>query len=161
MPASILHKSAQQEAPDAYISVCKSTNLYMRAQKDARATYCARGQDMHARHSNLRACKDARTASLARVQDIRALLLPCAQRCTQGPLLHASKRCPRGLLGVRTRHARAASSCVRLKMAVSTAARAKMLAPPPATRDAKMHASGRLRGGRPSLSTSVLSATFS
>src|SRR3954469_156907 len=85
MPASTLHKSAQQEAPDAYISLYKSTNLYMRAHKDARATYCARGQDMHARHSILRACKDARAASFARVQDIRSLLPPCAQRCTHGP----------------------------------------------------------------------------
>src|SRR3954469_16433321 len=72
MPASTLHKSAQQEAPDAYISLYKSTNLYMRAHKDARATYCARGQDMHARHSILRACKDARAASLARVQEMPA-----------------------------------------------------------------------------------------
>src|SRR3954467_11353890 len=33
MPASTLHKSAQQEAPDANISMCKSTTQDTRAQK--------------------------------------------------------------------------------------------------------------------------------
>src|SRR4051812_22926512 len=36
MPSSTLHKSAQQEAPDAYISMCKSIIQDARVQEDAR-----------------------------------------------------------------------------------------------------------------------------
>src|SRR5436190_16949076 len=39
MPASTLHKSAQQRAPEAYISMCKSTTQDARAQKMPASTF--------------------------------------------------------------------------------------------------------------------------
>src|SRR5436190_15355352 len=89
MPASTLHKSAQQGAPEAYIFLCKSTTQDTRAQqmpastfsgarprrcpcrppcerpKDARATTYARGK-IHAPPPG-RAYRDARATSYARL----------------------------------------------------------------------------------------------
>src|SRR5436190_12580646 len=42
MPASTLHESAQQEALDAYISMCKSTTQDARVQEDARVGHVTR-----------------------------------------------------------------------------------------------------------------------
>src|SRR3954469_21943883 len=69
-PASTLHKSAQQRAPDAYIFHEQEHNPYMRAQ---------RGYTRPCLHAPRDAC-----ILLARVQDMRAPFLPaCAQRWTR------------------------------------------------------------------------------
>src|SRR3954463_10601051 len=82
MPASTLHKSAQQEAPNAYISMCKSTTQDTRVQEnahvDARPRRCPRllllarvQEDAHV-YCFWRASKrmSASTSSLACVQEM-------------------------------------------------------------------------------------------
>ena len=67
MPTSTLHKSAQQEAPDAYIPMCKSTIQDAHVQEDARVD--ASSRKCPRRHV-IRAWKDTRVGLLARVQGI-------------------------------------------------------------------------------------------
>src|SRR3954468_22141962 len=84
MPASTLHKSAQQGAPEAYISMCRSTTKDTRVQK-IRAS------------ASLRASKRCpRRPRHTRVEGIRASTSSCVrqrwprqhgrmQRCTRRP----------------------------------------------------------------------------
>src|SRR4051812_39293175 len=84
MPASTLHKSAQQRALDAYIFMCKSTTQDTRVQEDARvhllwhaSKRCPRRHllgvhtEMHAPH-HTRAQEDTRVGLLACVQEMPA-----------------------------------------------------------------------------------------
>src|SRR4051812_13037195 len=74
MPASTLHKSAQQGAPDAYISLCKSTTQDTRVQKMPTSTpmsaskRCPRRPhtrvERYARRPPMRAYNDARATSI-------------------------------------------------------------------------------------------------
>src|SRR3954471_14098314 len=84
MLASTLHKSAQQEAPDAYISMCKGKTQDTRIQEDARVNarprrcprqrLLARVQEDARVYCFWRASKrmSASTSSLACVQEMPA-----------------------------------------------------------------------------------------
>src|SRR3954470_5425446 len=67
MPSSTLHKSAQQEASDTYISMCKSTMQDARIKEDAHVD--ASSKRCPRRHV-IRAGKDTRVGLLACVQGI-------------------------------------------------------------------------------------------
>src|SRR4051812_29795880 len=117
MPASTLHKSAQQEAPDAYISMCKSTTQETRVQKMPASTlYGARPRRCPLHHL-IHAWKDTRVHPLGvhtemhaprhtRVQEdtrvglfLRApkMAAPAWTRAKMhaSPLLPAPRRCTR------------------------------------------------------------------
>src|SRR3954467_2894855 len=115
MPTSTLHKSAQQEAPDAYISMCKSTTQETRIQKIPASTlYGARPRRCPRRYL-IHAWKDTRVhplgmhtemhAPYARQEDtcvglfLRApkMAAPAWTRAKMhaSPLLPAPRRCAR------------------------------------------------------------------
>src|SRR3954465_13858340 len=117
MPAFTLHKRAQQEAPDAYISMCMSTTQETRVQKiptstlyGARPRRCPRRHlvhvckdtrvhplgvhtEMHApRHTRIQ--KDTRVGLLLRAPKMAAPAWTCA-KMHASPLLPAPRRCVR------------------------------------------------------------------
>src|SRR3954469_22246963 len=99
MPTSTLHKSAQQGAPDAYISLCKSTIQDMRVPRrytcpslHAPRGACislARVQKMSTPASYAHS-RDTRAASYACVQDMHAPLR-ASKTCTCRPLPACAK----------------------------------------------------------------------
>src|SRR3954469_16325056 len=92
MPASTLHKSAQREAPDAYISMCKSTTQETRVQKVPASTlYGARPRRCPRRHL-IHAWKDTRVYPLGVHTEMHAPRHTRVQEDTRvGLLLHAPK----------------------------------------------------------------------
>src|SRR3954464_3609220 len=135
MHTSTLHKSAQQGAPDAYISLCKSTIQDMRAP---------RRYTRPSLHAPRGAC-----IFLARVQ-----MMPTPSPYTRAGDIRAPCLC------VRPRHARATPAAyvqdmhAPLFLRAPRDGRANRRACKDAcaatTRDAKMRASEQLRGVRPS-----------
>src|SRR4051812_23216476 len=92
MPASTLHKSAQQEAPDAYISMRKSTTQETRVQKMPASTlYGARSRKCRRRHL-IHAWKDTRVHPLDVHTEMHAPRHTRVQEDTHvGLLLHSPK----------------------------------------------------------------------
>src|SRR3954468_15747264 len=94
MPTSTLHKSAQQGAPEAYISMCKSTTKDTRVQKiHASASLCASKRCPH-RPRHTRVQEDTRVGLLLRAPKMTAPTWTRA-KMHASPLLPASQRCAR------------------------------------------------------------------
>src|SRR5437588_14534 len=113
MPASTLHKSAQQGAPDTYISLCKSTIQDMRVPRryTRLSLHAPRGTCI----SQVRVQEMPALAPCARPKDARAILIRALERYV--------RRCP---LCARPGHACTAPCLCTPKMAAPTYARAKM-----------------------------------
>src|SRR3954464_7731607 len=135
MPASTLHKSAQQEAPDAYIYMCKSTTQETRVQKIPASTlYGARPRRCLRRHL-MHACKDTRVHPLGMHTEMHA---PYAR-----PRRYARRPLPASAKDGRT----SMDACKDARVA-------------PVARAAKMRASGRLWSFDRVFVASYLPATF-
>src|SRR4051812_39788055 len=138
MPASTLHKSAQQRAPDAYIFMCKSTTQDTRAQEDARVHLLWRASKRYARRP-----------PCARPRDTRVGLLACVQEMPASATSYAR---PRGHVR------RPPPACAKDGRASMDACKDARVAP--VARAAKMHASGRLWSFDRVVVASVLPSTF-
>src|SRR3954462_282187 len=100
MPASTLHKSAQQEAPDAYISMFKSTTQDTRIQKMPASTlYGARPKRCPRRHL-IHAWKDTRIHSLGVHTEMHA---PRHTRVKEDPRVGLLLRAPKMAAQIWTR----------------------------------------------------------
>src|SRR3954467_2507206 len=85
MPTSTLHKSAQQEAPDAYISMCKSTTQETRIQKIPASTLYGTHPRRCPRRYLIHAWKDTRVHPLGVHTEMHAPYA-CPRRYVRRPL---------------------------------------------------------------------------
>src|SRR4051812_22611540 len=149
MPASTLHKSAQQEAPDAYIFHVQEHNQRHACTKKI--------------HAPQLACSKRRVhLSCARPRDARSgHLMRALARYAHRPPMRAYKDARITFIYASKTYAHPPSSCMHQRWPHQQGRVQKMHASPSAARVAKMRASGQLQELRLTLHASVLPATFS